>query len=475
MTRFTPLTYSAKGRYPLKLNECLNHASVQTLRGIAIDQKLDCSLHSKHDLMQTILGHMQWRTALEDQVRQWSQRWGEMMRRMVMSGRTQFSTEEVDALFLTGSDKGLALKHALSEGWLFARQGIGVRPNYVIPEEVLSAAQQNLREEWTRHVVCRASPPLIQRDEGTAMAGDLQTFLDYVRHHDVQLTTGGSMYKRHIQQLMELFEIREDIEVPEWRFGYGRRTYDYPDRLALLYDFAYAQSFLIEEPEGLLRVSESALTWQSVARPIQLQRLLHFYLRTYRRPIPRLRDIVEIIRSTSERWSLNESVFEVCKPLVNAFYYDTPLDVWVKRIRQMLTHLGIIRIGVDEESTQEWFQMTELGQELLTQDESNLLDEKPRAQASLIVQPNFDIMVTVPNGILEAVLAQFTDLKSSGAIRIYRILQHTVERGLSLGYDVVEWKSMLATHGLGPVPGNVERMLDEWIRSHVSASHSKSS
>lgn len=424
--------------------------------------------------MQTLLNYMGSRMSLDTLAQAWTVKWGEPIRRMVMSGRRQFSAEEVDALFATVNSPGSSLTNALCEGWLFARQSTGVRPNYIIPEEFILAIQKRLHEVWMSYVVTRSEPPLIQQEEGTAAAGDLQTLLDYVRHHDVQLTTGGAMYKRNIQQVMEMFEVSEDLSVPEWRFGYGRRTYEYPDRLALLYDFAYDQGFLIEAPESLLRVSDLATAWQEMSRPVQVQRILRFYMRQYRRPIPRLRDIVEIIRLTTANWVTTDSVYSACEHLVNAFYYDAQSDVWTKRILQMLLHLGIIRMGRDQENSQTWFQITKLGQELLTQDESALVEERNRSQASLIVQPNFEVMVTVPDGQMEAVLAQFADLKSSGAIRIYRILERTVERGITLGYDFHAWKSMLTTCGLSPVPGNVEHLLDEWS-SRYALSQSKSS
>ncbi|WAH35132.1 helicase-associated domain-containing protein [Alicyclobacillus dauci] len=447
---------------------------MNTLRSIAIHQDLTCSLHSKNDLYQSILYNLQIRSEVERLVRSWLGEWGEVLLRIGMSNRSQFSSEEIEALFMATGMNRDDINRALGQGWMFARQDRSLRPRYVIPMEIHEAIQASLFRDFTSKVVNRETEPLIQRDEVHALVNDLHTLIDYVLNHEVQLTTDGAMYKRHTQQLMELFEVPEDLKVSEWRFGYGRRTHDYPDRLALLYDFAYQHGILVESTNLTLQVSEAGMTWREKSRPGQLQRMVHFYLSLYRRPIPRLRDIVEVIRRVADRWVSSSSVLAACDLMVNSFYYDTQEDVWNTRIVKMLTHLGVLRTGFDQESDDLWFQMTNLGQELLTQDEMDLVD-KTTSQASLIVQPNFEVMVTVHDGKTEAVLSQFADLKSAGAIRIYRILERTVERGFQAGYDFTAWRDMLTKCSLGPIPGNVERTLIEWQAAHQSSSRPLSS
>ncbi|GMA60879.1 helicase-associated domain-containing protein [Alicyclobacillus fastidiosus] len=452
----------------MKLDECLNHASVGTLRSIALHQELDCSLYSKLDLMQSILYAMRIPAQLSQLVRRWTDTWGDLFVRVGMSNPRLYSAEEMDALFMASGFEAGALERALGEGWLFARQTQSLRPNYIIPVELHEAIRKHLLSQMRGRVVVRSTPPLIQQDEATALVQDFQTLIDYVLNHDVQLTTGGAMYKRHTQQVMELFSVAEDLAVPEWRFGYGRRAHDYPDRLALLYDFAYDQRFFVETEDQTLVVSDGVRDWTTLSRPRQMQRILQFYIRLYRRPIPRLREAVEIIRTLAEDWVSTKSVLAVCGSMVSPFYYDTRDDVWNNRILKMLTHLGVIRLGSDQESDEQWFQMTNLGQELLTQDELQLVDDTSTSQASLIVQPNFEVMVTVHDSQTESVLSQFTDLKSAGSIRIYRILEQSVLRGLAAGYDFKRWREMLTIKSIGPIPGNVERTLLEWEAVHAS-------
>ncbi|WP_206918244.1 helicase-associated domain-containing protein [Alicyclobacillus suci] len=452
----------------MKLNECLNHASVDTLRSIALYQEIDCSLYSKLDLMQSILYAMRIRAHVYELTKRWVQEWGDLMTRISMSNRHVFSAEEIDALFMATGFEANALHRALSQGWLFARRTQSLRPTYIIPMEVHETIRKYLFDQMKGRVVVRTTPPLIQQDEATCLVQDFQTFIDYVSNHEIQLTTGGAMYKRHVQRLMELFSVPEDLTIPEWRFGYGRRTHDYPDRLALLYDFAYDQNFVIETDEQTLVVSDAIREWTALSRAQQMQRILQFYIRLYRRPIPRLREIVEVIRTLAQEWVESNSVLAACGSMVSQFYYDSREAVWNQRILKMLTHLGVIRLGFDQESDEQWFQMTNLGQELLTQDELQLVDETSQSQASIIVQPNFEVMVTVHDSQVESVLSQFADLLSAGSIRIYRILEQSVQRGLAAGYDFARWRATLAKASIGPIPGNVERTLIEWETMHAS-------
>jgi hypothetical protein len=425
--------------------------------------------------MQTILFHMRWQTHLDTMVSRWLTDWREAMTRLALANRAHFSQEEVAALFTSNEFPPNALDTALSQGWLFSRTEKSMRPTYVIPDDVREAIRKQLRDNFMCKLSTREDEPLIQQEEAFALISDLTTFIDYIQHHDVPLTTEGAMYKRNTQQLMELFEVPEDLTVPEWRFGYGRRAHDYPDRFALLYDFAYDAELIREQADQTLQITDQAQDWRALAKPRQLQRMLRFYLRLYRRPIPRLREIVEVMRQIGDKWVEKASVLEACGNMVTAFYYDTREDVFAKRILKMLTHLGVIRTGFDEESGPVWFQMTNLGQELLTQDEMSLVEESVPSQASLIVQPNFEVMVTLHNAEVEGILAQFADLKSSGAIRIYRILEHTVTRGLHSGYDFQAWRELLTKQSLGPIPGNVERTLNEWMAVYMSSQRPMSS
>ncbi|SDW82987.1 Helicase conserved C-terminal domain-containing protein [Alicyclobacillus hesperidum] len=449
----------------MRLSECLNHASISTLQAIAQNLQLSCTMYSKLDLVQSILESLRNPLSLAEQLDQWHEEWGVSLRRIALHRRNVFAKEEIEHLLASaGHDTVNGLQKALAQGWLFLQNDSSRRRYYIVPKDIQMALRDDFQRRWRAQVRVRTDDPLVQVDEGMAALHDLHTLLQYVQQREVRLTASGAMYKRHVQQLMELFEVEESIELPQWRFGYGRRTYDYPDRLALLYDFAYDEGIVIERQDERLTVDPARLSdFLTLGRKTQLRRLLQFYVRTYRRPIPRLYDIMETIRLLADVWTSNTSLYAICAPQIQAFYYDQPTDVWDQRVVKMLVHLGVARIGYDDDSGERWFQITKLGQELLTQDEADLPDELTYQQAALVVQPNFEIVVMVPDARMEAQIAEFAELKSSGALRVYRILDRTVERGLSLGRDFEAWRALLATRGMAPIPVNVDRMLAEWV------------
>ncbi|TDY50713.1 XPB/Ssl2-like helicase family protein [Alicyclobacillus sacchari] len=448
----------------MRLSECLNHASISTLQAIARSLQLSCTMYSKLDLVQSILESLRNPLCLAEQFDRWHEEWGVSLRRIALHRRNTFAKEEMEYLLaFAGDDTSHCLKRALSQGWLFLQNDSPRRHSYIVPKDMQIALREHFHRHWRGEIQVRGDDPLVQVDEGMAALNDLHTLLQYVQQRDVRLTASGAMYKRHVLQLMELFEVEEPTELPQWRFGYGRRTYDYPDRLALLYDFAYDEGMVVERQDERLTVDPARLSdFLSLGRKAQLRRLLQFYMRTYRRPIPRLYDIIATILLLADDWTSSASLYAVCAPQVKAFYYDEPKDVWDKRIVKMLIHLGVARLGYDDESGERWFQITKLGQELLTQDEADLPDELTYQQAALVVQPNFEIVVMLPDARMEAQIAEFAELKSSGALRVYRILDRTVERGLSLGRDFEAWRALLATRGMAPIPANVDRMLAEW-------------
>lgn len=455
----------------MRLTECLSNASVKTLRSIIKTQNLEASMHSKHDMLQTILYEMRVPSHTSDQFEKWYAEWGTVLTRIALTHRCRFSAEEMSALFYAHGHNQDALDRALCEGWLFARREVSMRPEFLVPDDVHDQLRTYAISSIRSQVVERHDDPLVQRYDGEAMVRDLHTLLDYIANHDVQITTEGAMYKRHLQKLMEVFELSEDLDVPKWRFGYGRRTNDYPDRLALLYDFAYHKGLIIETDNERLQVAKAEFGWGKQSHRSQLQQLLKFYLTLYRKPIPRLREIVEVIRIFRGTWVSSQTLLTALGELVTPFYYDDRDAVWQNRIVHMLANLGMIRIGQDENLSEVWFQITKLGQELLSEDEMDLVDAKQSRQPCLIVQPNFEIMVTVHDGQLEKILAQFSELKTSGSLRIYRILERTVNRGLESGYDMDSWVLKMTEHSFGPMPGNVERTLREWSKMKGDSNH----
>ncbi|MCL6547745.1 MAG: helicase-associated domain-containing protein [Alicyclobacillus sp.] len=518
----------------MKLSECLNGADIHTLRRIAEHYELSCSKHSKLSLLQEILFAFGSRSFLEQCASNWRRGREAGLLRLVMDGRQVFSAEELGAFFhvrQTHSDRpagrgpepaeGSAdrdrpgggqragksgnrsgkqrtartpagdgaggpdsspageleqmLAKMTAEGWLFPTTRFGGRVMYCVPAELCDLLREHLLRQLSASLVRSEQGPLTYREEDHAMARDLDVFLEYVRHHTVKLTTDGSMYKKNLLQVLELLEVPEEPLQGGWRFGYGRRFHDYPDRFALMYDYAYHHHLIEEREDGILAVGGESQRWLQTPMLDRQRGLVRFYVQLYRRAITRLPLVAQLIARLAVDWVDGRSMLEQVGMFVNDYYYDSQQQVWETRILKMLMHLGVIRTGHDENGTL-WFQMTKLGQQLLTPDAiPPVADEAQERQRMLIVQPNFEIVVTADQPAVTAALAQFTELRQAGVVRVYRISEDAVRRGLQSGQCVADWLSMLNRHAQTPVPGNVERTLKEWERLYTMADGSLSS
>jgi hypothetical protein len=443
--------------------ECLNDADIDTLRRIADHYGFSCSRHSKMEMLQEVLLSFRNPRFLRRHLAEWRRGREFPLLRLCLAADRPLTGEEVRGLFAS-SGSGDILEEATNEGWLFATTRIDGRRLFVLPSELKRTMQDELVESVLAPVERTPEGPIVFAEEGYALSHDLDIFLEYVDHHAVLLTQDGAMYKRNLLQILELLEIPEAPLAGGWRFGYGRRFHDYPDRFALIYDFAYHAHYIEESTDGYLRIGPERERWLQMGALDRQQALLRFYLSLYRRPISRLPLLTQLIGRAQPHWILSESMFQALDPLINEYYYDTKQQVWETRVVKMLTHLGILRSGNDDLGRR-WFQITKLGQELLTPDaipesENRVGDE----QRVLIVQPNFEILVTADNPRLTAVLAAFADLKQGGALRIYRMTRSSLERAAKEGDSLSSWLSFLAKHSQTPIPGNVERTLREWER-----------
>lgn len=448
----------------MKLSECLNTADIATLRSIAKHYDLSCSPHSKLSLLQEILYSFQSSRFLDNQLSRWQTGREQEMLRLCLEQRQLFSQEELLGIFQNaGGEAGI--ESAILEGWLYPTTRFGGRLLYCIPEELHAKMKVAIVKRFATNLASSDDGPLLFQEEGQALVRDLDVFLEYVAHHEVRLTMDGSMYKRNLVQVLELLEVPEEPLQGGWRFGYGRRFHDYPDRFALLYDYAYHAGLISEDSNGSLSLCDASASWRELDTIERQRLLLKFYLITYRRPIKRLPQIVQLIAHAAVRWIDNREMLDALSQLVQSYYYDTQEDVWNYRVLRMLMHLGMIRLGTDE-NERSWFQITKLGQQLLTPDTLPVSPDQTREkQRILIVQPNFEIVVTTEQPMITAQLAMFTELRQAGVVRVYRMTEDSVKKGAASGKSIASWLEFLHNYSQTPVPGNVERTLEEWDKT----------
>ncbi len=378
---------------PMNLAEMLVYADIAELTAIAETYECSCSSHSKNELIQSILSTVGRRDVIESRVGEMTAADLRFLNSLLFESRGSYSLEELKARALAGDTAGnksandkqqndrphsekasiqapsaktgrsrkaknkepeaplapedvarRAIARFKKFGWLFNGFSQQTRYLYQVPEDVKKRLSEALERRYRALLDGREEPPAY-RDEGTLMLDDLLQLLKFVRDNDLQITSEGVLYKRQIGQLIEQFAVHEAIPTRGgWRFGYGRHFRDYPDRLSLLYDFAYYHK-LIEEGAERLTITEAGRDMaDGIVRPGPPE-FYRFWQRLYKSPIPNVTTLVQWVMRLASEWVTVESLFAILQPLVRSYYYDTSRDVFERRVLAILMHLGMIKWG----------------------------------------------------------------------------------------------------------------------------------
>ncbi len=381
----------------MNLADMLCYADIDQLTRIADTYDCHCSSHSKNELIQSILSAVHRRDALESRMNELSGDDLRFLNSLLFENRSAYSLEELRArvagtaaagsLILHPEPRdgvhaaepvpaGSAPKRAKSRkqkaaeasaqpapqdparqmitrfkryGWLFNGFSQQTRFLFQVPEDVKRKLCETLEGKFRERLIEREEPP-VYRDERNLLAADLSVFLRYVRDHDVPLTSEGVMYKRQLGQVLELMSVEEEIPGKGgWRFGYGRRFRDYPDRFSLLYDFAFYEGLIREQPDRLALAEEGLNAADGKVR-FDTARLYRLWLRIYKGPIANLTALVHWVARLSGSWTTTASLFDILQPILRSYYYDEEKVVLERRILRMMMHLGLLRWGETAES-----------------------------------------------------------------------------------------------------------------------------
>jgi hypothetical protein len=367
---------------PMNLADMLCYADIAELTRIAETYDCTCSSHSKNELIQSILSIVQRREVMESRVGEMTGNDLRFLNSLVFEKRTAYSLEDLKARALGGEPVSIEKSSAPANGpvlqatakrtrkgksvappapgpdesarlsitrfkrfgWLFNGFSQQTRLLYQVPEDVKTRLCDALERRYRSSLVT-TDEPQAYRDERSLIMDDLVYFLRFVRDNDLPLTSDGVLYKRQISQVLELFSVSETIPARGgWRFGYGRKFRDYPDRFSLLYDFAFYQGYIAEESEKLMLTPNGRSLADGLEKP-DPTKMYRFWLRLYKGPIPNLTTLVQWIMRLSAEWVTVDSLDQILQPLVRSYYYDTGRDVLEHRVLAMLMHLGIIRWG----------------------------------------------------------------------------------------------------------------------------------
>ncbi|MDQ0719465.1 hypothetical protein QF049_000726 [Paenibacillus sp. W4I10] len=354
----------------MNLADMLTFADIGQLNRIADYYQCECKPNSKHELIQSILTTLGSRPFFEQQVRQLNQADQRFLNNLLFDPRQYYGMEELIAIARQSMDKkeseaGASPRDLIvrfnKSGWLFNGTTQQTRYLYQVPQD-LKLRFRDVLSTHLRAGITKTTEPPMYRDEYHLLADDLKLFLQFVQQHEIALNAEGMMYRRSQQQIMEHLHISEElVGKGGWRFGYGRSFKDYPDRFALLYDYAFHHR-LVREEQGTLKLSPAGEDKLAAEKTAEMIQLFRFWLRLYKGAIPNLSSIVYWTGECAQEWSTAESLFRQIGPFIQPFYYDTAEAIYDNRIVKMMLHLGMVRIGEHEEGRT--IQMTAWGTRL---------------------------------------------------------------------------------------------------------------
>ncbi|MBU5352390.1 hypothetical protein KQI74_08875 [Paenibacillus barcinonensis] len=367
----------------MNLADMLTFADIGQLNRIADYYQCECKPNSKHELIQSILTTLGSKPFFENQVRQLTQADQRFLNNLLFDPRQYYGMEELIAIARQSMDKkeseagasprDLIIRFTKS-GWLFSGTTQQTRYLYQVPQD-LKLRFRDVLSAHLRAGITKTSEPAMYREEYHLMAEDLKLFLRFVQQHEIAVNAEGMMYRRSQQQVMEHLHIPEElVGKGGWRFGYGRSFKDYPDRFALVYDYAFHHR-LIREDQGVLRMTAAGEEKLNADKAAEMIQLFRFWLRLYKGAVPNLSSIVYWTGECAADWSTTESLFQQIGPFIQPFYYDTAEDIYDKRVIKMMLHLGLVRAGEHEQGRT--VQMTAWGSKLAASCRSISGDVKP--------------------------------------------------------------------------------------------------
>ncbi|MDQ0088080.1 hypothetical protein J2T12_001486 [Paenibacillus anaericanus] len=352
----------------MNLADMLTFADIGQLNRIANHYQCDCNENSKHELIQSILQTIGSREFIEQHVGGLSLEDLRFLNTLLFDGRRQFSLEELIACaqqsrFTEDAREKESPRDVITRfrqrGWLFNGSTQNTRYLFEVPEDLNHRFREVLERRFKSELIPALGEPTMYREEIDLLPGDLQLFLQYVQLHEIPLNSEGIMYRRNQMQIMETMHISEPLVGKGWRFGYGRRFKDYPSRFALLYDYAY-HSRLIRENVGGLSLSAAGASLLGAEKQDSKMQMVSFWLRLYKGPIPNLLSLVYWIERCSKEWVTISSLYENMERLIKPFFYDSSESIFEERILRMMLHLGMVRIGEDEQQVR-YIQTTQFG------------------------------------------------------------------------------------------------------------------
>lgn len=356
----------------MNLADMLSYADIHQLSRIAKHYECQCSSNSKNELIQSILTTINRREVSEAMIKSSSMEDLRFLNSLLFDQRNSFSLEELISRveltrFAKEVDKSWNPRDMITKfkqrGWLFNGYSQQTKYLFQVPQDLKKRFSAILASHFQKSIVITGEPT-IYRDEQKLIQDDIYHFLHFAYHQEISLTAEGSMYKRQLQQILESFSLREEsIQKEAWRFGYGKRFKEYPNRFSLIYDYCYFNKYIIEENQTLF-LTEKGKVQVLEHKKAEISDVYRFWIKLYKTPVKNLQSFVYWMDELAKQWTTVESLKQVLCDYIKPFYFDTSETILEKRILQMMIHLGLLRLGEDK-SEGRVVQITKLGSQVI--------------------------------------------------------------------------------------------------------------
>jgi hypothetical protein len=352
--------------------DLLTYADIQQVKKIADHYGCVTDQHSKNDMITSLLHHLGRKSQLVNMVEGLSPEEFRFLQQICFDSRDLFSQEDLlgkgKAALGDGEESPRRLViSGMQRGWIFPGVTQRHRTLFQIPADLRRRFLELLAEPYRMNDGMKKEEPFAYRNEEGHMIQDLIHFLKYLRHGEIPLTSEGGIYKQHQRQIFKMFAVQEElVDKKGWRFGFGRRYHQYPDRFSLLYDYAYYKGYIIELlEEGALRLTEKGIGKIEDKQRGEDRELYRFWLRLYRRPIPHVAVIVQWVDLLCRyEWIGISQVEEAVSGWLRPFYYEDKKSL-LQRLLKMMLHLGMIRLG-ERKNGEKVIRMNEIGHTWIT-------------------------------------------------------------------------------------------------------------
>ncbi|MBU9711810.1 hypothetical protein [Evansella tamaricis] len=297
---------------------------------------LSCNTHSRQEITEALVKTLLDEVRTIDQWNSLQEKEQQLLLQMSFSSSISFPTDELSTCLKQSYRKELPslLETLKRKGWIFEDNW----NQCIIPLELKEWIGNYFWEQFKENSIII---PFTQDDE-LVIIDDIFHFMDFVEDNKVRLTKNGTIYRKQLKEILSHLSTEESFPEERWRFGYGRHFYSYPDCFSLLYDFCYGQRWIQEGEE--LTVTKEWEKGQRLSVKEILDRFLRSYIQLYKRAIPQLPFLVEVIIAVLSDGSAVEKKEIVGKlsPFVDNYYFDQPENIIEDRVIQMLQYLQIL-------------------------------------------------------------------------------------------------------------------------------------